>query len=255
MHELSTNAVKYGALSVLAGRVQLTWELQPQSLVLRWVESGGLSVSPPAAPGFGIKVISASVERQLEGEARFDWHPDGLHCSLAVPRGDDIEPMARQPTLHRMVGEEKSALPIKLEPGNRIILVEDEILVAMMMRDILTDLGFAVVGPFSRLSDAMVAAVHEDIDAGIIDINLGGEFVYPVAEVLVARDIPFIFVTGYGVESIDARFAAMPVIKKPVQRQVLQKIFVPAACEEPAAFGTFSARRRATRRASAPLAR
>ena len=149
--------------------------------------------------------------------------------------------------------EEKSALPIKLETGNRILLVEDEILVAMMMRDILTDLGFSVVGPFSRLSEAMVAAVHEDIDAGIIDVNLGGEFVYPVAEVLLARDIPFIFVTGYGVESIDARFASAPVIKKPVQRQVLQTIFLPE-CEEAVAFGTFAARRRGNAPRGRPFA-
>jgi hypothetical protein len=72
----------------------------------------------------------------------------------------------------------------------------------------------------------MVAAVHENLDAGIIDVNLGGEFVYPVADVLLARDIPFVFVTGYGVESIDGRFARVPIIKKPVQRQLLQKIFV-----------------------------
>jgi hypothetical protein len=77
--------------------------------------------------------------------------------------------------------------------------------------------------------------VHEDFDAGIIDVNLGGEFVYPVADVLVARDIPFVFVTGYGVESIENRFAHVPIIKKPVQRAVLQKIFV-AAEGEPATF-------------------
>jgi len=251
LHELSTNAAKYGALSVLSGRVQLTWELQSHSLVLRWAENGGPPAVPPASPGFGIKVISASVERQFEGEAHFDWQREGLHCSLTVPRGDEIEPMARHAGPHRMPGEEKSTLPIKLEGGNRIILVEDEILVAMMMRDILSDLGFSVVGPFSRLSEAMIAAVHDDIDAGIIDVNLGGEFVYPVAEVLVARDIPFIFVTGYGVESIDDRFASVPVIKKPVQRQVLQTIFAPAVREEAAAFSTFGARRRGLRRAAA----
>ena len=252
LHELSTNAAKYGALSVLSGRVQLTWELQPHNLVLRWIENGGPRVAPPASPGFGIKVISASVERQLEGEAQFDWRCEGLHCSLSVPRGQDIEPMARQAGPHRIV-EEKSALPIKLETGNRILLVEDEILVAMMMRDILSDLGFSVVGPFSRLSEAMVAAVHEHIDAGIVDVNLGGEFVYPVAEVLLARDIPFIFVTGYGVESIDARFASAPVIKKPVQRQVLQTIFLPE-CEEAVAFGTFAARRRGNAPRGRPFA-
>ena len=108
-----------------------------------------------------------------------------------------------------------------------------------------------MVGPYSRLAEAMVAAVHEDIDAGIIDVNLGGEFVYPVADVLAARKIPFVFVTGYGVESIDRRFGYVPIIKKPVQRQVLQRIFVPAE-SEPA---TFSKRRsRADRPARAASA-
>jgi two-component SAPR family response regulator len=153
-----------------------------------------------------------------------------------VPRGDKIEPPARRAGAQRSADDEKTALPLRLATGNRVLLVEDEILVAMMMRDILTELGFTVVGPYSRLAEAMVAAVHEEIDAGIIDVNLGGEFVYPVADVLAARKIPFVFVTGYGVESIDRRFGYVPIIKKPVQRQVLQKIFTPASCEEPARF-------------------
>jgi CheY-like chemotaxis protein len=227
--------------------------LHPDNLILRWIESGGPTAQPPASPGFGIRVISASVERQLDGEARFEWRPEGLHCSLAVPRGDKIEPMVRHAAVHRMVAEDKPALPVKLDTGNRVLLVEDEILVAMMMRDILSDLGFSVIGPFSRLSEAMVAAVHDEIDAGIIDINLGGEFVYPVADVLVARSIPFVFVTGYGVESIDERFGSVPIIKKPVQRQALQKIFIPADCEKPAAFsnGTFGVGRAGLRAARA----
>ena len=209
LHELSTNAAKYGALSVMHGRVGVTWELQPDSLVLRWSESGGPATEPPASPGFGIRVISASIERQLEGETAFHWRPEGLHCSLRVPRGDKIEPLAPQTATTQIARSARirPALPLRLATGNRILLVEDEILVAMMMKDILAEFGFSVVGPFSRVAEAMVAAVHEDFDAGIIDVNLGGEFVYPVADVLVARDIPFVFVTGYGVESIESRFA------------------------------------------------
>jgi len=153
-----------------------------------------------------------------------------------VPRGDSIEPLAHRTGAHWTVGEDRSALPLQLETGNRVLLVEDEILVAMMMKDILTELGFSVIGPFSRLAEAMVAAVHDNIDAGIIDVNLGGEFVYPVADVLAAREIPFVFITGYGVESIDSRFDYVPIVKKPVQRQVLQKIFIPADSGEPAKF-------------------
>jgi PAS domain S-box-containing protein len=237
LHELSTNAAKYGSLSVMSGRVGVSWELQPQSLLLRWTESGGPSPQPPAAPGFGIRMVSASVERQLAGEAAFHWRPEGLHCSLCVPRGDSIEPLAQRAAgAPWTIGEDRPALPLRLATGNRILLVEDEILVAMMMKDILTELGFSVIGPFSRLAEAMVAAVHDHIDAGIIDVNLGGEFVYPVADVLAARKIPFVFITGYGVESIDSRFGYVPIVKKPVQRQVLQKIFVPAESGEPAKF-------------------
>jgi PAS domain S-box-containing protein len=247
LHELSTNAAKYGALSVMSGRVRLAWELRADQLILRWIESGGPITAPPACPGFGIRVISASIERQLEGEARFEWRSEGLHCTLAVPCGDRIGPMARH-TGTRVRTEERPALPIKLETGNRILLVEDEILVAMMMRDILSDLGYAVVGPFSRLSEAMIAAVHDEIDAGVVDINLGGEFVYPVADVLVARGIPFVFITGYGVESIDKRFGSVPIIKKPVQKQALQKLFIQANREQPSfSEGTFGVGRERAR--------
>ena len=234
LHELSTNAAKYGALSVTSGRVAVSWDLQPQGLVLRWIESGGAPPQMPVAHGFGIRLISASIERQLGGEAAFDWRPEGLHCLLRVPRRDYVDTLANRAAAQWRLGEDRPELPLRLEGGNRVLLVEDEILVAMMMKDILTELGFSVIGPFSRLSEAMVAAVHEDINAGIIDVNLGGEFVYPVADVLAARKIPFVFITGYGVESIDSRFEYVPIVKKPVQRQVLQKMFVPDDASEPA---------------------
>jgi two-component sensor histidine kinase/CheY-like chemotaxis protein len=232
LHELFTNAAKYGALSVLSGHVAVTWELQAGNLVLQWAESGGPPASPPESPGFGIRVIGASIERQLDGKVAFHWRPEGLHCTLSVPHAEVIDAPARHTGVHRAFAEEKQGLPLRLESGNRILLVEDEILVAMMMKDILSELGFSVLGPFSRLAEAMIAAVHEGIDAGIIDINLGGEFVYPVADVLKARQIPFVFVTGYGVESIEPRFGYVPIIKKPVQRHLLQKLFVPAAAGE-----------------------
>jgi CheY-like chemotaxis protein len=196
-------------------------------------------------------VISASVERQLEGEAVFDWRPEGLHCTLSVPRGDKISPLAHDVVGRRTNGEDKPALPLQLVTGNRVLVVEDEILVAMMMRDILTELEFDVIGPFSRVSEAMVAAVHDEFDAGIIDVNLGGEFVYPVADVLMARKIPFVFITGYGVESIDGRFGHVPIIKKPIQRQLLQNIFVTADGDEATkvAGGRYGANREGLRRA------
>jgi CheY-like chemotaxis protein len=107
-----------------------------------------------------------------------------------------------------------------------VLLVEDEALVAMLMRDILAELGFSVVGPYSRLADAAAAVKTNGFDAAVLDINLDGQSVYAIADVLAERGIPFVFVTGYGAESIDARFATVPVLQKPIERHVLEGIFV-----------------------------
>jgi two-component sensor histidine kinase len=83
-HELTTNAVKYGALSVSNGRIDVSWTLSEIGrLVLRWTETGGPVVTPPARKGFGTKVM-ASMIRQMRGEITYDWHPSGLACEIAL---------------------------------------------------------------------------------------------------------------------------------------------------------------------------
>ena len=90
IHELVTNAAKYGALSSASGHVHLNWELKPSLLVLRWTERGGPRIQEPSSPGFGTRIITASVQGQLGGEANFEWHDEGLQCSLTVPRSDVV---------------------------------------------------------------------------------------------------------------------------------------------------------------------
>ena len=82
--------------------------------------------------------------------------------------------------------------------GKRILVVEDEFLVAMLIEDALTDAGCIVVGPFSRVPEARVAAEQHAVDFALLDVNVAGEKVFPVAEALEARGIPFLFLTGYG---------------------------------------------------------
>jgi PAS domain S-box-containing protein len=224
LHELATNAAKYGALSSAHGRVRLSWELDGDRLTLDWIESGGPAVRPPFTEGYGTRVISASVERQLDGSATFDWRPEGLSFSMSIPLGEraepadglDVEPKAA-------AGNGNGAGPVI--PGNRLLLVEDEALTGMMMSDMLTDLGFDVIGPFGRVADAMAAIKREDFHAAVLDVNLDGEVVYPVADAVLARGVPFVFVTGYSADGIDRRFAQVPVLQKPIERQMLQSVF------------------------------
>lgn len=84
LHELATNAVKYGALSNPTGRLQLHWRRTGDEIELRWSESGGPEVKPPTSSGFGSKIIRTSIERQLHGAIVQDWRPEGLECTIRI---------------------------------------------------------------------------------------------------------------------------------------------------------------------------
>jgi two-component sensor histidine kinase len=86
LHELATNAAKYGALSVPKGRVKVGWSRAPDGrIVLRWTETDGPPVKPPARQGFGTRVMEAMVRGQLRGGMRFDWRAEGLACEIVLP--------------------------------------------------------------------------------------------------------------------------------------------------------------------------
>ena len=110
-------------------------------------------------------------------------------------------------------------------PCNRILIVEDEALVAMILEDQLQELGVAIVASCATVAEAIKLLDQDTPDAAILDVNLGGQLVYPVADRLMARGIPFVFVTGYGRESVDQRYSAVRVLEKPVERQVLEALF------------------------------
>jgi two-component SAPR family response regulator len=98
-----------------------------------------------------------------------------------------------------------------------------------MIQECLSEFGFQVIGPVCTASEALGAAQDGHFDAAILDINLGDGLVYQVAEILSVRDVPFVFVTGYDSDSIDDRFSDIPVLQKPIERQMLQRIFVTGA--------------------------
>lgn len=105
--------------------------------------------------------------------------------------------------------------------GSKILVVEDEFLVASLIQDILETAGCIVSGPIPRLAEAMDAARVEPCDAAVLDINLGGHRVFPVAEVLSRRQIPFAFVTGYSADSLPGEHQGRPTIRKPFRNAEL----------------------------------
>jgi PAS domain S-box-containing protein len=228
LHELATNAAKHGALSSLTGKVSLNWQLRPDVLMLHWTENGGPQIAPPSARSFGLRVIRASIEQQLGGETTFEWDPKGLRCNFSIPRRELMKSRDSRSVRHN--GEPIiAAIELKRTDTPRVLLVEDEALVAIMIQECLAECGFQIVGPVCTASDAIAAAKDGQFDAAVLDINLGDGLVYPVAEILADRGVPFVFVTGYDADSIDRRFSQIPVLQKPIERELLQKIFVGSA--------------------------
>ena len=97
----------------------------------------------------------------------------------------------------------------------RILIVEDEPLIAMMLEDFLDSLGHAVRGPCESVSEALGAVEQADFDLAILDVNLKGESVWPVATALRAKDIPFVLASGGHVEPPPSEFAEVAMIEKP----------------------------------------
>jgi len=216
-HELATNAAKYGSLSTPEGRLTVKFELHSGTVVLHWLEQGGPSVKVPKSIGFGTTLISISM-KNLQGEAEFNWGYGGMKCKLTMPRQEEPE-KANQ----NRVQDESGSGAIVTESKITALLVEDEPLIAMMMADMLTEFEFDVLGPFATVDKAMSAVDQANVHVALLDVNLAGEMVYPVASRLRDLGVPFIFMTGYSAESIEQQFLEVPILKKPVDQAQLYR--------------------------------
>jgi len=115
----------------------------------------------------------------------------------------------------------------------RVLIVEDEAAISILMEDMLVDLGIEIVGPASRLEPALRLAREADVDATILDINIGGIQSYPVADVLRGRGIPVIFATGYGASVLPERFKGCQILHKPFDQHRFSETLRTALAESP----------------------
>jgi CheY-like chemotaxis protein len=110
-----------------------------------------------------------------------------------------------------------------LASPRRVLVVEDEVMIRMLLEEMLGDLGYDVAGAAGGLDEAMALARDADIDVAILDVNLSGNPVYPVAEVLAERGVPFIFSTGYGEQGLPDSYRDCQLLQKPFQTENLEQ--------------------------------
>lgn len=218
LHELASNARRHGALSTPNGHVNVTWEVRSESgrlLVLEWQESGGPEVTSPAQTGFGTRLIHQTAHN-YGGEARIDFRADGVACRIELPLQDkpDAAIDLRTPPEAAV-----SLLPPPAQSavlkGKRVLVVEDEPLVALDICAFLTAAGCEVVGPSGNVPEAQRLAEQADLDVALLDFNLEGTFSVEVAQSLSRRNIPFAFVTGYSRTALPPAFRECLMLAKP----------------------------------------
>jgi light-regulated signal transduction histidine kinase (bacteriophytochrome) len=199
VHELATNARKYGALSSANGRVTVCWQQQgPQGdLVLTWREAGGPQVTGPTRRGFGSQVIESAVAHELGGTADVAYLPQGLQVRITVPArhlaSDDGRAPSRPAPLLTA-----SAAGLRAAPA-RVLLVEDDLVIALLGEAMLREIGCAevVVAGSAGAAEAALDAASERFDAAVLDVNLGDHASDGVAGRLQQLGVPVVVASGY----------------------------------------------------------
>jgi two-component system, chemotaxis family, sensor kinase Cph1 len=219
LHELITNAIKHGSLSVDDGKVDLSWDEVVTSgrtwLVFQWIESDGPPVKPTRRRGFGRTLLERVFAEDISGKVELAMNPSGVRCIIHIPfekvvSGADSLGL----DVAHVHGAER--LPPASLTGVRVLVVEDDGLIAVDVSDRLAQAGAIVVGPYARLGDGLKAAVDENFDVALLDVNLDGKPSWPIANLIRDNNIPVVFATGYSDNfTRPALSGAVPSVSKP----------------------------------------
>ena len=222
LHELGTNSLKYGALSKPEGRVTIAWAVNGQGLEMRWTENGGPPVAATVRRGFGTKLIESSAAG-AGGGAKMLIGADGVQWIIALPLARDPSPVleATAPFVFQSLSADHNSAGLdgqvglrRLE-GKRILVVEDEPLLAMDIAGQLEDAGACVIGPVGNVAAALSLIAQYRFHGALLDANLVGSPVDDIAVALARNNIPFVFVSGYKRASLPKAFDTVELLLKP----------------------------------------
>jgi light-regulated signal transduction histidine kinase (bacteriophytochrome) len=220
MHELITNAVKYGAFNRKGGHVDVTWAINKEgSLVVDWCETGGPPVSVPTHRGFGTTIIKESIPHELNGKSTIEYTVTGVCVHLEIPaqflvmEKEDVNLLA-----------ESVVSPPRGHLGGDVLLVEDNLIIALDAEAMLMSLGARHVLVASNIKDALAILDQETPTFALLDVNLGTQNSFPIADRLFEMNIQFIFATGYdsGINYPPDQ-KSRPFITKPYTRESIAK--------------------------------
>ena len=226
LHELAANALKFGALSSEAGRVEVRWTITPEGgFELLWQERRGPPVTPPQRQGFGTMILERVAPREIGGSAQVEFRHEGVRAVLRA----GVEALAERPQeVDDARGRRGEAKRPEVSGGDapadiaglKILVVEDAGLLALELEAALAEAGAEVLGPAAGLDEAF-AMLDQDFDVVLLDSDLGGLSAAPLAAALARRGAPFVLTAGQGEGMAEAFRASAATVRKPYNvRQV-----------------------------------
>ena len=215
MHEMLTNACKYGPLSDSHGRVAVGFERTAKGdLEITWTESGGPPVQPPTRRGFGTTITERSIPFELRGEAEVTYEVSGVRARFVIP----AEHIAEFRQAEAPASEAAAPAPAGL--SGDVMVVEDNLIIALDAEDMLSELGASAVHTAANVAAALELVASKTLAFALLDVNLGVETSTSVADALAEAGVPYAFATGYGDRTEIARERpGVPIIQKPYGRE------------------------------------
>ncbi|MEM9341654.1 MAG: HWE histidine kinase domain-containing protein [Pseudomonadota bacterium] len=198
IHELSTNAAKYGALSAPEGRIEISFEEIGNGLQITWREIGGPPADATRENGFGTVLIENAIPFELDGRVDLSFAETGLITTLWLP--DEVLSTGlptKDQAIAQFPNKMTPTLPLATDLGTAL-LVEDNYAIALDSENMLREIGFSEVLIASNVERGLRFVERANVVFGVLDMHLGKETSFPVARTLMDQDIPMIFATGYG---------------------------------------------------------
>jgi len=230
LHELTTNALKYGSLREATGRLSVTWSVDGhRTMTLDWIETGTVAISQQSPErskgGFGSILLSNIIQLQLGGEVQKTLTEEGISYRFLLPLDHRASAVSGQ-------GEVETGDVTRENSALSVMVVEDDAIISLDITELLSSEGHTVFGQFRDIETALDALRKGAPDVALLDADLGGDSSAPIAEALNAQSIPFIVVSGHGNDfAPDDPRAAAPRIEKPISNKELIS-FVESASKE-----------------------
>ncbi|MGD1877760.1 MAG: HWE histidine kinase domain-containing protein [Kiloniellaceae bacterium] len=225
VHELVTNAAKYGALSDRRGTILVTTRLADSgALQIVWEEKGGPAVQPPTRRGFGSTLVERSVPYELNGKASIEFRLAGLRAQFEIPAVYVKRP-EKVAKSSAVAGD--TATVAQVETPNSVLIVEDNLIIGMEAESLFQGLGCQTVDVVGNLDEAYGALNDRDFDLVLLDVNLGNQTSFALAEELAAKGVKIAFASGYGdTGNYPETLRAVPRVAKPYDRDAIIKLLL-----------------------------